>query len=141
MFFSSNVPEEEALRLSWVMGIPLKKMVGKYLGHHIVLKGRDKEMHNDLPKRIHSKIDWWKLKCLSNAGRLTLVQSVLGSIPIFYMQLEQLPGWIHKELDKETWKCIWGKVRDKRGVHLRDWDMLCKPKKNLEERTLRWPRI
>lgn len=48
MFFSSNVPEEEAVRLNMLMGIPLKKEVGKYLGHHIYLIGRDRERHKEL---------------------------------------------------------------------------------------------
>lgn len=106
MFFPSNVPEEEAMRLSGIMGIPVKKTIGKYLGHYIVLKGRERIRHNEILKRINNKIDGWKLKCLSKAGRLTLAQSVLGSILVFYMQLEWLPGWVHKELDKAVRKCI-----------------------------------
>lgn len=48
MFFSSNVSKEETVQLSMLMGIPLKKEVGKYLGHHIHLTGKDRKRHNEL---------------------------------------------------------------------------------------------
>lgn len=35
---------------------------------------------------------------------------------------------MHKELDKSASSCVWGNAKAKRGVHLLDWDSLCKPK-------------
>lgn len=61
MFLSSNVPEEETARLSMLMGIPLKKDVGKYLSHHITLTGKDRVWHNELLLRIHRRVAEWKL--------------------------------------------------------------------------------
>lgn len=58
-----------------------------------------------------------------------MAQSVMGSLPIFYMQLEQLPSWVHKKLDKVTRKCLWGTSNGRKGVHLLNWDMLSKPKR------------
>lgn len=92
IFFSSNVAEKEANRPSELLGIPMKKELDRYLGHHIVLKGRDRERHIVLLQKIQSKVAGWKLQCLSRAGRLTLAQSVLGSIPMFNMQLECRPS-------------------------------------------------
>lgn len=44
------------------------------------------------------------------------------------MQVEYLPVWVHKELDKAMRKCVRGGVTGERGVHLLDWESLCKPK-------------
>lgn len=85
---------------------------------------RDKE----LLQKVHNRVEGWKLKCLSREGRLTLAQYVVGSMPIFNMQLERLPGWVHKELDKSTRKCVWGSVEGKKRNHLLDWKCLCKPR-------------
>lgn len=53
---------------------------------------------------------------------------MVGSVPIFNMQIERLPGWVLKELDKSTRRCVWGNVEGKRGIHLLDWRTLCRPK-------------
>lgn len=88
------------------MGFQLKKKLGRYLGHIIVQDGKNRERHKELLNRVHARLEGWKLSCLSRAGRLTLAQSVLGSIPIFHMRLEQLPDWVHRELDKATRRCV-----------------------------------
>lgn len=106
MFFSSNVHEEEAQQLSAMMDIPMKKDVGKYLGHHIVVKGSDKERHKNLLLCIQRRVAGWKLHCLSRVDRLTLAKSVLGSLPVFNMQLERLPDWVHKEIKKSVRKRV-----------------------------------
>lgn len=40
------------------------------------------------------------------------------------MQLEHLPAWVHRELDKATKKCVWRTKGGGRGVHLLKWDTL-----------------
>lgn len=45
------------------------------------------------------------------------------------MQIERLPSWIHREIDRSVRKCGWGSLKDRRGVHLIWWDTLIKPKK------------
>lgn len=61
--------------------------------------------------------------------RITLAQSVPGSIPVFTMQLEQLPVWVHKEIDRAMRRCVWGKAAGKKGMQLLNWETFCKPKK------------
>lgn len=72
MFFSTNVAEVEAERLSNVLGIPRTKNIGKYLGHHAAVDGKNRERHQELLGKVHKRIEGWKLKCLSRASRLTL---------------------------------------------------------------------
>src|SRR3954467_9520345 len=128
MLCSANVPHAEAKRLSERLGIPLTDHLGKYLGHRVLHKGRNTEGHKELVERVHKRLDGWKVKCLSRAGRLTLARSVLSSLPIFQMQIEKLPGWVHKALDKAVRSCIWGGYGGKRGVHLINWEKLTKTK-------------
>lgn len=113
MLFSSNVSVAETERLSRVVGIPLTKKVGKYLGHHIAMNGKNKKKHKELLRKVQNRIEGWKLRCVSKAGRLTLAQTVLGSLPIFNMQVERLPFWVHEDLDKASRKCVWGDAEGK----------------------------
>lgn len=49
----------------------------------------------------------WKANSLSLAGRVTLVQSVLSSIPIYSMQTALLPRGICDEVEKLSMRFIW----------------------------------
>lgn len=44
------------------------------------------------------------------------------------MQLQRMPGKVHKAMDKLVRACVWGKGEGKKGVHLVGWDVLCKMK-------------
>ncbi|GJZ24831.1 RNA-directed DNA polymerase, eukaryota [Tanacetum coccineum] len=41
--------------------------------------------------KVASRLSKWKMRALSIGGRLTLLKSVLGSIPIFYMSIYRFP--------------------------------------------------
>lgn len=118
MLCSPNVSTQDAARLSANLGIRLAKHLGKYLGHHIVHSGNNKDAHNALLQCINNRVEGWKVKCLSRVGCLTLAQLVMGSIPVFHMQLEGLPTWVHMEIDMAVTKCVWGSSNERRGVHL-----------------------
>lgn len=141
MFISPNIPAMEVDRLSGCMGFQLKKKLGKYFGHIIVKDGKNRERNKELLHRVHARLEGWKLSYLSRARRnwaSILAQLVMESLLIFHMQLEQIPSWVHKELDKATRRCIhpkkatrrcvWGTKKGARGVHLLSWEVLRKPK-------------
>lgn len=44
-----------------------------------------------LVSRLAKRLDKWKNAFLSKGGRLTLIQSVLSALPIYYMSLFRIP--------------------------------------------------
>nr|GEU48832.1 RNA-directed DNA polymerase, eukaryota [Tanacetum cinerariifolium] len=46
---------------------------------------------DDVIRKIKSRLSKWKIKTLSIGGRLTLLKSVLGATPIFWMSLFKVP--------------------------------------------------
>ncbi|GJX10723.1 RNA-directed DNA polymerase, eukaryota [Tanacetum coccineum] len=48
---------------------------------------------------VLSRLSRWKMKLLSIGGRLTLLKSVLGSMPIFHMSIFKVPSSILKSLE------------------------------------------
>ena len=50
--------------------------------------------------KIKNKQSSWKIKILSRVGRLTLIKSVLNSLPIYYMSLFKMPKSIAKNIVK-----------------------------------------
>lgn len=85
MFVSPNISEHEALRLGSSMGIPLTLDLGCYLGHYLVHWGKNINGYRILLQKVKDKLDGWKAKCLSRAGRITLAQSVLNNMANFFI--------------------------------------------------------
>nr|GFC92783.1 RNA-directed DNA polymerase, eukaryota, reverse transcriptase zinc-binding domain protein [Tanacetum cinerariifolium] len=49
--------------------------------------------------KVKSRLSKWKMKSLSIGGRLTLIKSVLGSLPIYYMYVYRVPKGVIQELE------------------------------------------
>lgn len=70
MLWSSNISAVEAKRLGDCVGAPLKHSLGKYLGHHVLSRGRSGDAHKELIDRVCSKFDGWRVRCLSREAEL-----------------------------------------------------------------------
>lgn len=82
----------------------------------------------NLVDKVQSRLASWKSKTLNMAGRLTLIQSVASSIPVYAMQTAKLPISICDSLDRLNRNFLWGDTDQQRKVHLTNWDMVCRPK-------------
>lgn len=83
-----------------------------------------------LVDRLHSKLWGWKAKLLSQAGRSTLISSILQYIPLYVFSCFRVPESICNKLDSLSRAFWWGhepgfRVRK---LHLLHWDEVCKPK-------------
>lgn len=99
-FVSPNINEQEASWLSKMMGIPLMKELGNYLGHEILYDKGNKKLHSRILQKLNDRLVGWKARCLLRAGQITLAKSLMNSITTFYMLLGKLPSKIHKEIDR-----------------------------------------
>lgn len=90
--------QEESLILSY-LPFEINKMDRpfKYLGFWLKPSSYRKQDWNWLVAKIEQKISHWSFKWLSPAGRLTLINSVLQAIPVFWAALTWIPkGILHK---------------------------------------------
>jgi hypothetical protein len=66
---------------------------------------------------------------LSHAGRLQLVNSVISSLPTYYMCSLKLPITVIEIIDKHRKNCLWrGNEFQKKGYNLAAWDLVRRPK-------------
>ncbi|KAL5545313.1 hypothetical protein UlMin_009097 [Ulmus minor] len=65
---------------------------------------------------------------MSKGGRLTLIQSVLSSIPIYYMSLFKMPRVVAASLEKMMREFLWDRDSTGKGRSLVRWKTVCKPK-------------
>ncbi|GJU55348.1 RNA-directed DNA polymerase, eukaryota, reverse transcriptase zinc-binding domain protein [Tanacetum coccineum] len=85
---------------------------------------------SDIINKLTDRLSKWKMKTLSVGGRLTLLKSIVGSMPIYHMSLFKVPKKIlhsmesirchfFNGIDKSSKKPIWIK-----------WDKVLAPKEN-----------
>ncbi|XP_028804491.1 uncharacterized protein LOC114759480 [Neltuma alba] len=84
--------------------------------------------HKYIIDKVQHKLSGWKASSLSLAGRITLAQSVLSSIPLYTMQTTRLPASICDKLQLLTRKFIWGDTASRRSTRLVKWETMCQPK-------------
>lgn len=77
---------------------------------------------------FRSKLLIWKVKHLSMGSRLTLIKSVLSSIPIYSLLVRLLPVTVRNSLRGIMSRFLWGKgSKERRKMHLVDWDTVTHP--------------
>ncbi|PRQ16242.1 putative ribonuclease H-like domain, reverse transcriptase zinc-binding domain-containing protein [Rosa chinensis] len=80
--------------------------------------------------RIWHKVNGWKEKKLSQAGKMILLKSVVQAIPSYSMSVFRLPLYLCHDLSGLSSRFWWGRKRGKKGVHWLKWSSLCQNKKN-----------
>jgi hypothetical protein len=64
---------------------------------------------------FEKKLSSWRAEHLSTGGRLTLINSVLSSLPIYMMSFFAVPKGVLKKLDYFISSFFFGKVTTKEG--------------------------
>lgn len=80
--------------------------------------------------KVKTKIQNWKNRYLSFAGRLQLINSVLTSMQVYWSSVFLLPKETIRDIEQLMWNYLWGGSIDfKRGKVKVAWVNVCKPKK------------
>jgi hypothetical protein len=87
VFFSRNLSRAAQEDLSRVMGVRHVLGTGKYLGLPSMVGRRKKETFGYVKDRIWKKINSWRGRALSKAGKEVMVKSVLQAIPSYVMSM------------------------------------------------------
>nr|KAJ0193875.1 hypothetical protein LSAT_V11C800388240 [Lactuca sativa] len=93
-----------------------------------------------LVDKVKRKVNDWKNKSLSYAGRFQLISAVLSSLPVYWASAVLLPKGTTKEIEKIMRNFLWNSGQNGKGVAKVAWTEICKPKvygglglKNLNE--------
>ncbi|GJX29134.1 RNA-directed DNA polymerase, eukaryota, reverse transcriptase zinc-binding domain protein [Tanacetum coccineum] len=117
---SSDIVNQAASKIGCAMLKPPFSYLGSKVGGLMSRIQSWDEIMNTLAARLSK----WKMKTLSNGGRLTLLKSILGSIPIYHLSLFKSPSKVLQRMEsircrffngietdskKQTW-IKWNKV-------------------------------
>ncbi|XP_038687586.1 uncharacterized protein LOC119986972 [Tripterygium wilfordii] len=127
IYVSKNVDQGVASDISRLSGIPLTDNLGKYLGTPSIHGRVSSKEYQYVVDRISSRLEGWKTRHLSFAGRITLAKSVLTTIPIYVMQTALLPKETCLHIERLVRRFLWGGSEDKRPVSLVSWEQVTRP--------------
>lgn len=66
---------------------------------------------------------------MSIVGRIVLINSILATIPIYFMSVFRLPQWLVQDIEKIRRDFLWHGAQQQCKIHLANWDMVTLPKK------------
>ncbi|GJR77917.1 RNA-directed DNA polymerase, eukaryota [Tanacetum coccineum] len=112
------------------LGCLILKTPFLYLGTYVGGNMNRLKSWDDIIDRVKSRLSKWKMNMLSIGGRLTLVKSVLGSMPIFHMSLFKTPSGILRKLESIRSKFFNGIDGSKNKVSWVHWDKVLAHKDN-----------
>lgn len=78
-------------------------------------------------ERVEQRLASWKAKYLSSGSRISLIQSALANLPIYFMSIFKCQASIIKRLEKLQRDFLWQGQSNKK-FHLVGWNSVCKPK-------------
>ena len=109
-----GVIKNDPKRLAIACGCGIGQLPLKYLGVLIGVSPKRKEIWEPVILRIQKRLAMWKCKFLSFGGRVTLINSVLTSLPLYYMSIFKAPIGVIKRIDKIRRAFLWGGNGEKR---------------------------
>ena len=127
-FFSSSTREEIQNEIKDALRLPAIRQYENYLGLPSMVGWAKYNSFTQLKDRVWRKIQGWKGKLLSQAGREVLIKAVVQAIPTYTMNVFKLPNNLCSELERMVRDFWWGHSGEARKVHWVNWNSLCKPK-------------
>nr|KAJ0212804.1 hypothetical protein LSAT_V11C400156830 [Lactuca sativa] len=82
----------------------------------------------NLVERVKLKVNNWKNKTLSYAGRFQLISSVLASLPVYWASVVLIPKSIIKDIEKIMRNFLWNSGESRKGIAKVAWNEICRPK-------------
>jgi hypothetical protein len=114
-----NVSPEKACSLAQAFGCVVGSFPFTYLGLHLGLAKPQVKDYAPLICRIERRLSATS-QFLSYVGRLQLVNSVISSLPTYYMCFLKLPLTVIEIIDKHRKNCLWrGKDFNSKSYHLK----------------------
>lgn len=125
MLVGIRVDELSLARFAGVLNCKCGRLPFVYLGIPIRANPRNEVMWEPVIRKLKSKLAVWKQKSPSIGGRLTLTNSVLASLPLYYASFFKIPPCVIKKIFRIQRGFLWGGEEDGGKVACVKWDDVC----------------
>ena len=117
LFFGKSVSLVSKNAIKNLLGFLEIKEYDRYLGLPAVVGRNRRASLNYIKERIWDKLQGWKEKLLSQAGKEVLLKAVVQAIPTFAMSCFKLPVGLCNDIEAMIRKFWWGQRGDRRRIH------------------------
>ncbi|KAH1040733.1 hypothetical protein J1N35_042476 [Gossypium stocksii] len=108
IYFSNGINNEVRNQIVQLFGFQEVQNLGNYLGVPLLHNRVTKSTFSFVIDNIRRKLNNWDARKLSIAGRITLAQSVLLSIPNYFMQSMLIPKGVCAKVERLVRQFVWG---------------------------------
>jgi len=129
VMFSKNTSAETKSRFMAELEIESEARNEKYLGLPVYMGRSKAQTFAYLKERIWNRIQGWKEKCMSGAGKDVLIKAVAQAIPSYAMSCFDLTKSLCDDIGRMVCKFWWAQQENENKMHWLSWDRLCSRKK------------
>ncbi|PKA48726.1 Putative ribonuclease H protein [Apostasia shenzhenica] len=116
IFFSSKTKRSRRRMIVNKLGFHQQHQ-GKYLGIPLLFRKPTKDDFAPMISKIRSQISLWGIRSLSFAGRLTLINSVLSSLPVYSMSHTFMPQSVLTAMEQLIRQFLWNGDMNHHSLH------------------------
>ncbi|GAU48531.1 hypothetical protein TSUD_98640 [Trifolium subterraneum] len=133
VFISRNMSQAAKEDLSRILGVKLVLGTSIYLGLPSMVGRSKKAIFSYIKDRIWKRINSWRGRALSKAGKEIMIKSILQVIPSYVMSMFILPASLIDDIEKMINVFWWrngstNNNNNTKGIHWLAWERLACPK-------------
>lgn len=120
--FSSNVHQRVRTELSNILGVSNNLHDSKYIGLPSLVGRSKKKVFGFIKDKLWKRVQSWRPKSISQAGKTILIKNGAQSIPSYCMSCFLLPKTLCQEMERIMNKYWWNSnPRQNRGINWLGW--------------------
>ena len=119
-----GISQSQLQHYSSVLHCEITNVPFKYLGLEVGENQWRVRFRDNVVAKIRQRLDRWKEKFLSMAGRVCLLRSVISNIPLFYMSFFKMTLSVVLSI-KKIQNFLWGLGKDGKKVAWVAWEKVC----------------
>lgn len=126
--FSKNTRQDVRDRFMQILDLTQEAASAKYLGLPVYMGKSKSRLFAYLKERLWKRIQGWKEKLLSKAGKETLIKAVAQAIPSYAMSCFDLTKSLCDEMSRMVCRYWWSQQDKENKLHWVSWEDMCRRK-------------
>ncbi|CAN0921774.1 Transposon TX1 uncharacterized 149 kDa protein [Linum grandiflorum] len=114
----------DASVLASIFGCQIEDFPTTYLGLPLGDLGNKARVWDPVIYNLEKRLEGWKAKFLSLGARVTLLQSVLSNLPVYFMSMFKAPTSVIARVEKMQRRFLWAGTSEKNMIHWINWDVV-----------------
>lgn len=119
-----DCPQNLKRNIAAELRVPISENIGNTWEFHPIEAKQKKQVFAWILARVERKLEGWKERLISKAGKEVLIKAVIQAIPQYAMSIFNIPTSICQAMEKRIASFWWKQNSDRRGVHWKKWEDL-----------------